>query len=291
MRKLFPVLVVAVPMSAVLPAFADDVKLYKLRLPSGGPRATGVTRIKMKDFPWLSVKRVQSQDDLNHLLKKDVQRADGGYRPVKPAIIYISDQKPTAGLTTTISQLDHVYFYQRDVKDRLDQFRWYWAYVHTTVGALLAKDYDLKERTALIIFETDGTVLHIESPISSPKSVARAMRMIEYKRKMATAVKADVLYLRREFADGNIKAVVKYLQRAERYELYASERTATFLSSVRRAVNEEGEKRIKSAEELATAGERKKALGILQRVKTDFRPLEVASHADQAARRIRRKGS
>ena len=133
----------------------DDVSFYGLKL-SAGPRMSGVIRVTVSNFPWLTTKNVQMQGDLDRIIKRTVRRADGSYRPAKPALVYLSNQKAKSD-ATTIARLDHFYFFQKDVKDRLDLFRWYWAYVNSTAGRLLVKTYDLKEKTALLIFQTDGS--------------------------------------------------------------------------------------------------------------------------------------
>ena len=286
MKSLYMLLIAILTIPVV---HGDDISFYGLKL-STGPRLSGVTRVTVSNFPWLTTKQVQMQGDLDRLIMRTAKRADGSFRPVKPAIFYLSNQKARSD-TTTIAQLDHFYFFQKDVKDRLDQFRWYWAYVNSTAGRLLVKTYDLKEKTALLIFEADGSVLHIEAPITGPKSIARALRMIADKRRMEAAVKSDLPFLRKEYGAGNYKSVVKYLLRGEKYQIYATPWTKQKLYDMKRAVNHRGEEQIKRAEELASSGQRQDALKILAAVKRAFHPLSPATHALEVAKRIRRQRS
>lgn len=268
----------------------DEISFYGLKLSTGGPRVSGVTTVTVLNFPWLTTKNVNAQDDLDRLIKRTARRKDGSSQPAKPTIFYVSNQKPRAD-AATLAQLDHFYFFQQDVKDRLEEYRWYWAYVNSTAGRLLVKNYDLKEKTTLLIFEAEGSVLHIEAPITGPKSVARAMRMIADKRRMEAVVKADLPFLRKEYDAGNYNTLVKYLLHGDKHRIYASPWTKEKLSAMRRAVNHQGEEHIKKAEKLAASGKHVEALKILASVKRAFHPLPLATHAKKVAKTIRRQRS
>jgi len=271
-------------------ARADEISFYGLKLSTGGPRVAGVTKVTVSDFPWLTTKSIETQDDLDGLIKRAARREDGSQRPTKPAIFYVSSQ-PAESSATTIARMDHFYFFQQDVKDRLDEYRWYWAYVDTTAGRLLLKSHKIEEKTALLIFEEDGSVLHIEAPITGPKSVARAMRMIADKRQMEAAVKADLPLLREEFRAGNYKELVTYLLRTDKHEMYSTPWTRDKLAAMRRAVNHQGEVNIKRAEELAAEGDRGTALKILAEVRRAFDPFPPSTQANEVAKKIRSRRS
>ncbi len=206
---------------------------------------------------------------------------------VRPAIFYLSKQAVKTG-TSNLARSDAHYFFQQDVASRMDAYRWYWTDLNSVAGRLLMAKYGLKSMATLVIFEADGSLLHAEAPIVRPESVARAMRMIGYKRKMTEALKADLPELRAEFKEGNVKPLVRYLLYADKRIMYSSQWTLEKLSAMRRAVNHRGEQRVKAAEELAASGDRKEALAILGEIKRDYRPLSVAARAEKVARKLRR---
>ncbi len=267
-----------------------DVTIYGVRFPSKGPRSSGVVNVDLPNFPWRSTKRVRTVQGLERLIHPSIQPKNAPPRPPKPAIFYLSKHEVSAK-TSNLAKNDVHYFLQQDVKARLHDYRWYWTSLNSIASRLLEMKYNLKGSTALVIFESDGSVLHVETPISGPASVTRAMRMIEYKHRMTATLKADLPHLRSEFKDGNFKALVRYLQHADKHRMYASEWTEEKLSAMRRAMNHKGDERIRQAEALALAGERQKALKALQTLKRHFHPLKVAQRADVVAKKIRRSGS
>ncbi len=273
-----------------LPVFGD-LTFYGVKFPTKGPRSSGVIRVELPNFPWLSTRRVQSQYDLDRILHRGQDRQAEtqeavSQRAVKPAILYLSRQSASVE-KSNLARRDFHYFFQEDVKVRLDQYLWYWVNINSTAFGLLQKTYGLKHQTGLMIFEPDGTVLHIEAPVNDAASVARAMRMIDYKRRMEAALKTDLPFLRTEFKEGHYKTLVKYLQYADKNRMYASARTEKVLASIRKSVNDQGEELIKKAETLASNGDEKTALKILQVLTRDFKPLEAAAHARDAAKKIR----
>ncbi len=284
MKSLSVSLLVLLFVATSLPV-RGDFTFYGVAFPSRGPRTSGVVRTSVPNFPWLSAGHVRTQEDLDRLLGKGKPAARESRSSIKPAIVYVSRQS-TKTEKSNLAEREYFYFLQEEVKQRMGEYRWYWSHARSTLGRFLLQNFR-KSGTALIIFERDGSVLHVESPIASPQSVARAMRMIKYKRRMEQALKADFPQLESELEGGNVKVVMKYLRYAAQHSQYASQRTAELLSSLRTRLGQQGERRIAKAEELVRAGHRKGALALLGEVKRDFQGHAVARRADEAARRIR----
>ena len=287
--KILRLLLFAIVLFGVQPV-RGDFTFYGVRFPSRGPRTSGVVRTSVPNFPWLSVRKVRTLNDLERLIGKGRRKKGERNSSARPAIFYITSQS-TRVEKSNLAQHDYFYFLQEDVKKRMDEYRWYWIYASSPLGHVLKNSYGLKGGKSLIIFEADGSVLHIESPINSPRSVAHAMRMIKYKRQMGAALEADIPQLKSQLEAGKVKVLVKYLERADKHRMYASERAAAILTSLRQRLSQEGGQRIETAEELARAGERQTALAILRDVHRDSHRMEVAKRADKVARRIRRQGS
>ena len=269
-----------------VPLFGDFT-FYGVKFPGKGPRSSGVVRVELPNFPWLSTRNVQSQYDLDRIIHRGQDQRPEIRRTIKPAILYLSKQSARVE-KSNLARQDYHYFFQKDVKDRLDQYLWYWVPINSTAFRLLQKTYGLKQRTGLMIFEPDGSVLHVETPVNNAACVARAMRMIDYKRRMEAALKTDLPFLRTEFKEGNYKTLIKYLQYADKNRMYASARTEEVLASIRKSVNDRGEELIKNAATLASNGDEKEALKILRNLTRDFKPLEAAAHARAVAKKIRR---
>lgn len=264
-----------------------DLTFYGVKFPSAGPKTSGVIRSSLPDFPWLSARRVRTPQDLERLTNPGAVRKGQDGSSVKPAIFYLSKQAAKTG-TSNLAQNDAHFFLQEDVTSRVKEYRWYWTDLGSVASRLLMAKYGLKSVTTVLVFEADGSLLHAEAPIAGPQSVARAMRMIGYKRKMTEALKADLPELRVEFKEGNVKPLVKYLQHADKHIMYASQWTLEKLSAMKRAVNHRGEQQISAAEEFAANGDRKQALAILGEVKREYGSLSVAARAEKVARQVRR---
>lgn len=284
--KLFSATVLVGLILSEAPAFGD-LTFYGVRFPSAGPKTSGVIRSSLPEFPWLSARRVRTPQDLERLTNPGGVEKGKERSSARPAIFYVSKQKAKTG-KANLNQSDAHYFLQEDVAKRVKEYRWYWTDLSSAAGRLLLVKYGLPSSPVVLIFEPDGSLLHAETPITSPESVARAMRMIDYKRKMADALKADLPELREAFKAGDVGTLVKYLQHAEKHILYASEWTLEKLAAMRRAVNHHGELRIKEAEELAAGGERSEALKILAEVRREYKPLSVSKRAEEIAMEVRR---
>ncbi len=293
MKSLFfvlaSVLTLAAALSSVSPELAaGEVTMYGIKFPRQGPRSSGVVRVEFENSPWRSPRKVKSQADFDRLVTRGERLGAPKGSPLLPAVFYVTPQKVSVE-QSNLAKTDFSYFHQQAVKEVLGDFRWYWTYADSVTGTLLAKKYALKKgRKALIFLEPDGSLLHL-APIAGPKSVSGAMRMIGYKRQMAAALDTDLPLLSGELEAGNIETVMKYLRHIETHKIYASERTMKRLSPIASGANALGEARIKEAQELASKGERKKALSLLRQIKKDFSPLEASQTAARVAKKIKRK--
>ena len=266
-----------------LPVFGE-ASIYGVTFPAQGTPTSGTVRVDLPNFPWRTADKVHSPEKLDALIRGTTH---GGKAPL-PIVFYVS-KNAASSKQSNLAQDDYFYFFQRDVKSQMKNFRWYWSNAGSKSSRLLAHTYRLKSRTALIIVDPDGEVVHVESPVTNDKSVVRAMRTVVYKRQMEQALRKDLEYLREEIESENVKELVKYLKFVDKNQRFVTARADVHVKTLRKGVDQIGNRRIEEAEKLAAAGKRNEALKMLSQVRRDFKKLAIAERARAAAKRVRKK--